>query len=711
MLSFLREHAATPRPGFHRWHLPPAAMALQFCLGQAYALGALYRPVMGLGAAEQAGLWVDGLLNGVFTLAMVMLGLSAAVAGGLIARIGAQATAFVASLFFCVGLAVAGFAVQAENAPLFFVGYGVIAGIGLGLGYVAPMQLLIDWFPDRRGLATGLAVTGFGGGAILATALSSALTGMFQSGVSSGVGETLIALSLIYAVIMFAACLGLASPPAPRLADEPALGAAEAQRTPQFYLIWGLLFINVVAGITLLASAPGMLSLAMGRTALAAEIAGFVALLGVSNMVGRFLISAASDYLGRKNTVMLLLITGCLLHLSTPLMAARLNLPLTVLEYMLMVMVYGGLFAVMPAYVSDVFGNRFTGAIHGRILTAWSAGALFVAAGIFLVAPASWSLTDLRDMKLDTFYATSLLFLIAIVINLAIKPAVHEPGAAQDVEPDRYKTSRHHVKAWGSLGVLVLAGLAWTMHKSMQLPLSWQIGATLLPLLLGAGVCIAFFYMDRSRFAVRGVVGPYFAALALLFGLFASLMANEVWQKTSRVNDLLDTQVSALQSLSAISQSIAPGDERVPQAVRAFTEGLLATDRDPPNPSQPPAAVRASLQQLYAIGADTALFSGHAPQNSSYMSALETLRMSYLERSTLRHQSHDSAKLVSLLIFGFLTQIAIAFCHAGNQRAISASVMLFSVGFSVAVAVMALLDGAIRYADAAGVIPYLGPPS
>ena len=717
MFPFSNPQTSFAKPDFNRWHIPPAAMALQLCLGQAYAMSALYQPVTGSGLADQSQAWIDGRLNGVFTLAIVMLGLSAAFAGRLTARIGARATAYLATLFFCSGLVVAGVAAELENAPLFFIGYGIIGGIGLGLGYVAPIQLLIDWFPERRGLATGLAITGFGGGAMLATALSNLLIGVFRSEQSSGVGQTLIVLALIYAVIMLVAGSVFQRPPEARHPAEPSLEAASALRKPQFYLLWILVLINVVTGINLLSSAPGVLTLAMGRTALAAEIAGFVALLSLSNMAGRFLISAASDYLGRKNTVTLLLIIGCLLHLSTPFLASRLNLPLTVLEYMLMIAVYGGLFAVIPAYVADVFGSRAAGAIHGRILTAWSAGAIVVAAGVYLLVSSDMSSGEIKDLQLRGIYVTSVFFLIALVINLMIRPAVAAPGspaagegAGRIIAAAAHAEARGHYLTWGALGVLLLAGIAWTLHMSMELPLSSQIGATLLPLILGGVVCVGFYYLDLSRFAVRGVVGPYFAALALLFGLYASLMANEVWQKTSHINDLLDTELSALHSLTHIAQSVAPGDGRVAAAVKNFAETLMANDRQPPSPNGPEKALQGALQDLYAIGADADFFKGHGPQNTSFMNALETLRFSHLERSNLRIQGHDNAKLVILLIFGLLTQIAIAFCHAGNQRALSTTVMLFSVGFSVSVAAMALLDGSIHYADAVGAKTYLAPP-
>jgi MFS family permease len=713
MISFLKLEHSIAKPGYDRRRVLPVAMALHLCLGQAYALGALYQPLMTSTATDQTGApaWINLHLNGVFTLAMVILGLSAAFAGPLVVRIGPRATALLSTLLFCCGLALAGIAIEAEQTLLFYASYGVIAGIGLGIGYVAPVQMLLDWFPERRGLATGLAITGFGGGAMLATALSSFLMEMFRSLGWNGAGQTLITLAAVYGVIMLVASLAIRVPAGAASRAVPSVEPSRAVRKPQFYLLWIILLISVVAGINHLASAPGILTLAMGRSASMAEISGFVALLSVSNMAGRFLAALASDYLGRKNTAGLLLITGAVLYASTPLIAARMNLPFTVLEYMLMTAVYGGLFAIMPSYVSDVFGPKYAGFIHGRILTAWSAGAAiaFALGALFTSDPAASAAQQVS--RSEAFYGTALLFLLALAINFLIRPAVHQPAA--DLAKPEYPEGEPPVdvfalmRAWWLVSLLLLTGVLWTIYKASGLPLAWEIGVTLVPLGLGAMVCVAFHFLDRSRFTVRGVVGPYFAALALLFGLYASLMANEVWQKTTRINDLLDAEVSALQSLSLIAVSVMPGDPRVPQAIQAYADALVAIDRmGSPDPGAP-STLQEPLQRLYLAGADAEFFKGHSSQNASFMTALENLRTSNLQRSKLRSQPHDGAKLASLLIFGLLTQIAIAFCHAGNPRALSTSVMLFSAGFSVAVAVMELLDTAIRFADTAGVIPYL----
>ena len=429
-------------------------------------------------------------------------------------------------------------------------------------------------------------------------------------------------------------------------------------------------------------------------------------------MACRFLAALASDYLGRKNTAGLLLITGAVLYASTPLIAARMNLPFTVLEYMLMTAVYGGLFAIMPSYVSDMFGPKYASSIHGRILTAWSAGVAiaFALGALFASEPAASAAQQVS--RSEALYGTALLFLLALAINFLIRPAVQQPATgpakSEYLEGGPPVDVFALMRAWWVVSLLLLTGVLWTIYKASDLPLAWQISVTLVPLGLGATVCVAFHFLDRNRFTVRGVVGPYFAALALLFGLYASLIANEVWQRTTRINDLLDAEVSALQTLALIGLSVTPSDARVPQAIQAYVDALVASDRrGSPDPGAL-STLQEPLQRLYLVVVDADFFKGHSSQNSSFMTALENLRSSHLQRSKLRSQPHDGAKLASLLIFGLLTQIAIAFCHAGNPRAISTSVMLFSAGFSVAVGVMELLDTAIRFAEPAGVIPYLG---
>jgi MFS family permease len=695
--------------GFNRWLVPPAAIAIHLCLGQAYALSVFYGPLAALAGPDQRGgvAWSAGHLDGVFALAMVMLGLTAAVSGRL-ASIGPRSAMFLSALCFCAGLAIAGVGIHVHQIVLLYLGYGVFGGIGLGLGYVAPLQMLVDWFPDRMGFATGLAITGFGGGAMLATGLSTILLDLFKSAASPGVGETFLVLGGIYLVFMCAAALAVRLPPkgGASAAPVPSIDARQAMKLPQFYLLWFLLFLNVATGINLLANAPRVLDEAMLPAATPAAIGGFVALLSLSNMVGRLLFSLASDHLGRKNTATLLLLMGTILYASGPQLAARLNVAFSVLGYMLMIAVYGGLFAIMPAYVADIFGPRFMSSIHGRILTAWSVGAV----ASFALAHAA------QDGARDAItYGTALLLLLALGLNLLIRPAVEPLPRPDEASPEAAAVPMpafsvpailRMVGAWAAVTVPLLGGVAFTIYQAAALPLAWEIAVTLLPLALGCGVCAVFYHLDRSRFAVRGVAGPYFAALALLFGLYASLMATEVWQKIARANTLLNTEVSALQSVTWISEVVAPGDRRVRSAVGDYVEELAKTDRLVLPDNRVPAA-RQLLYRLYAIGADQSLFNGHALQNTSFMSAVESLRAANLERNQLKSEPHDPMKILSLLLFGLLTQIAIAFCHAGNQRAISTTVMLFSMGFMASVAILELLDNSFRYADAASVVSHL----
>ncbi len=669
-------------------------------MGQAYGLGAFYEPLKGSGDA-----WIANHLSGVFTLAMLTLGISAAFAGWFAERVGPKAIAFCAALLFCLGLAGAGIAIKFHQIYLFYLAYGVVAGMGMGLGYVAPLQMLLDWFPERRSLATGLAITGFGGGAMIATALSSLLLDLLGSPGASGAGETMILLAAIYAIIMLIALPNFCRPPREAAAFPPSLDAYYAFRTPQFYILWILLFASVSSGINLLAGAPGSLAKVMGRPASIAEISSFVALLSLSNMIGRFLVSLAADRLGPKAAMMLLLLAGAFLHLCTPAIAWRLNLPFTILQFMLMISVYGGIFAVMPSYVADVFGPKAAGRIHGGLLTAWSAGAV--------VSFLATRLMGRNVENIEFFYATALILIIAFTANFFVQPAIagpeHRTIAEGSNDGGQFSTQRSFGfwRAWLAIAIPLFAGVTWTIQKAAAIPLSGQIGLTLLPLVMGAAVCVFFTKIDDSRFAVRGVSNSYYSALAVLFGLYASLMANEVWQRNTNINDLLDKEVSALQALVTIGKSIAPEDARITQSARSFANGLVANDRTQTSSASLPPDLERAMQALYEIGGDGRIFSGHAPQNASYLAALETLRFSHLQRTKLRNESRDSAKIVGLLIFGLLTQIAIALSHAGNRRAILTTVMLFSVSFSVAVALMELLDGAIRHADATGFMPLL----
>jgi MFS family permease len=286
-----------------------------------------------------------------------------------------------AALFFGTGLIVGGIGLALRQAWLVFLGMGVTAGIGCGLGYISPVSTLVKWFPDRRGMATGMAIMGFGGGAFVAGYLNVALMRLV------GVPNTLMLLGGVYFAVMLLGSRLMASPPPgwappgwmPKAATDPmiathSLTRDEAVRTPQFYLLWGILFINVTAGIGILAQASPMMQDMFGKSA--DEAAAVVSLISLFNAGGRFMWASASDYIGRRNTYTVFFVAQVALFLLIPGLAARGAWPLFELSLFVVFTMYGGGFATIPAFLADIFGPQNVGAIHGAVLTAWSAAAI-----------------------------------------------------------------------------------------------------------------------------------------------------------------------------------------------------------------------------------------------------------------------------------------------------------------------------------------------
>jgi len=248
------------------------------------------------------------------------------------------------------------------------------------------------------------------------------------------------------------------------------------------------------------------------------------------------------------------------------------------------------------------------------------------------------------------------------------------------------------ILAWLAVLVPLAWGIGETMAEAAALPLSNKLGLTLLPLLMGVAVCFFFFHLDRSRFTIRGVVGPYFSSVAILFALFASLLAAELWQRHDRENQLLHQEMNGLKSMMHIAASIDTDVSVVRNAIRSYLRQTaygaeLAPRRDSAEP--PPSE---ALKALYRLAADPAMFKGNAVANGAFLQSLDSVRSAREDRTDLHKARVAPSKFFTLLLFGLLTQIAIAFCHAGNPRALAASVMLFSVAFSAAIGILALLD-------------------
>ena len=385
MLSFLDRERSVAGPGFSRWLVPPAALAIHLCIGQVYALSVFKKPLVAKFETSETAISV------VFSIAIVMLGLSAAFGGKWMERNGPRKAMFLSAVCFSTGLLVGSLGVQTEQLWLLYLGYGVIGGIGLGIGYISPVSTLIKWFPDRPGLATGMAIMGFGGGAFIASALSARLLAGYTSIAApdqptDAIVPAFVTLGLGYLVFMMFGVFTVRVPPegwkpdgyvaktdsGNKMMTTENVSADNAIRTRAFWCLWVVLFCNVTAGIGILEQASPMIQDFFPDDVTVASAAGFVGLLSLFNMAGRFVWSSTSDVIGRKPTYMIYLGVGAVLFffLAT---AGNTSVPVFVILACLILSFYGGGFATVPAYLKDMFGTFQVGAIHGRLLTAWSA--------------------------------------------------------------------------------------------------------------------------------------------------------------------------------------------------------------------------------------------------------------------------------------------------------------------------------------------------
>ncbi len=437
-MSWLDREQTVAGPGFTRWLVPPAALAIHLCIGQAYAFSVFNLPMtklLGIGK-PLPGDWKLTTLGWIFSLAIVFLGLSAAFGGKWLERVGPRKAMLASALCFCGGFMVAALGVQLHNIVIVYLGYGVLGGIGLGLGYISPVSTLIKWFPDRPGMATGLAIMGFGGGAMIGSPLAVALMARFSSPTHIGVAETFVVMGLIYFLIMFFGVVTVRVPPeqwkpigwAPsasnqKLITNAQVSADEAIKTRQFWLLWAVLFLNVTAGIGVLGQASAMIQESFPGVIAASAAAGFVGLLSIFNMGGRFVWSSLSDKIGRKATYALYFALGALLYALVPGAGKAHSVPLFVAAYCIILSMYGGGFSTIPAYLRDLFGTMQVGAIHGRLLTAWSAAGI---AGPALI-------NYIRQYQIDhgvpaaqsysaTMYLLAVLLVVGFFCNLAVTP-------------------------------------------------------------------------------------------------------------------------------------------------------------------------------------------------------------------------------------------------------------------------------------------------
>jgi MFS family permease len=377
---------ATARTNLHaaattqvnRWLIPVGAVAVHICIGSVYAWSTFNRPIQALFPNSP---WWFSPPYITFTTALVLLGLSAAFGGPWVESRGPRVAATAAALFFGIGLLIGGAGLALQQSILVFLGMGVIGGIGCGLGYIAPVSTLVKWFPDRRGMATGMAIMGFGGGAFLAGYLNVYLMDQI------GVARAIMALGAIYLMIMLIGAAILQRPAEgwkPEGWDPPAssnkmitdrsVSRNQAVSTVQFYLLWGILFINVTAGIGILAQASPMMQDLFQKTP--KEAAAVVSIISLFNAGGRFFWASSSDYIGRRNTYTLFFVVQFILFLLIPGFAAQGAWVVFEASLFVVFTMYGGGFATIPAFLADIFGPENVGAIHGALLTAWSAAAV-----------------------------------------------------------------------------------------------------------------------------------------------------------------------------------------------------------------------------------------------------------------------------------------------------------------------------------------------
>jgi MFS family permease len=439
MATFLSRERIVAKPGFSRWLIPPCALATHLCIGQAYALSVFNLPLTRqLGVTRSvAGDWRLTQIGWIFTIAIFVLGVSAALFGKWVQSAGPRKSGLAAALCWGLGFIVGAVGIRTHQLWLVYLGYGVIGGCGLGIGYITPVSTLIAWFPDRRGMSTGMAIMGFGGGALIASPLSDFLMKHFASASSTGVAETWVVLGAIYFLFMTAGAFGYRvpapdwqpagwTPPAERsqpLITSANVTPAAAIRTPQFWLLWVVLCFNVTAGIGVLGQASAMIQEVFKGSITPSAAAGFVGLLSLFNMAGRFFWASLSDKIGRKATYACFFTLGTALYALVPLTGRIGSVALFVACFGVILSMYGGGFSTVPAYLADVFGAKYVSAVHGRLLTAWSAAGVL---GPVLV-------NYLRELQIErgvpkyqayniTMYIMAGLLVIAFFANLAVRP-------------------------------------------------------------------------------------------------------------------------------------------------------------------------------------------------------------------------------------------------------------------------------------------------
>jgi MFS family permease len=526
-MNFLAKERTVAGPNFNRWLVPPAALAIHLCIGMAYGFSVFWLPLskaIGITAPVVCPKdlsffaqifttvcdWKVSTLGWTYTLFFVFLGSSAAIWGGWLERSGPRKAGVVSALCWCGGLVISAIGVYLHQIWMMWIGSGMIGGIGLGLGYISPVSTLIKWFPDRRGMATGMAIMGFGGGAMIGAPLADRLMKFYATPTSIGVWQTFLTLAGIYAVFMLSGALGYRIPPAgwkppssvqtskPMITTRN-VHLSKAWKTPQFWFLWGVLLLNVSAGIGVIGMASPLLQEVFGgrliglhlafndlntsqKGQIAAIAAGFTGLISLFNIGGRFIWASLSDFIGRKRTYFVFFILGLILYASVPYLGDSGHLALFVISICVIVSMYGGGFATIPAYLADMFGPQMVGAIHGRLLTAWSTAGIL---GPVLV-------NYLREYQLahgvasaqaydKTMYILAGLLAVGFVCNLLVRP-VAAKYFMSDEELAHERQLAHDRAVAENLGGGTDASTTGFARKPLAIILAW----------MGVGIPLAY---------------------------------------------------------------------------------------------------------------------------------------------------------------------------------------------------------------------------
>jgi MFS family permease len=535
-LGLLDKERTIAGPGFNRWLVPPAALAIHLCIGMAYGFSVFWLPLSrALGVKEsikcgpEVGFiqelfvtdcdWKISTLGWMYTLFFVFLGCAAALWGGWLERAGPRKAGVVAAVCWCGGMLISAVGISTHQLWMMILGSGVIGGIGLGLGYISPVSTLIKWFPDRRGMATGMAIMGFGGGAMIGSPLAAELMKNFATPTSQGVMPTFVVMAIVYFFFMMVGAFWYRVPASgwkPAGWTPPVAQTTNAMITqrhvhvkkvwgiPQFWLVWTLLFMNVSAGIGVIGMASPMLQEVFGGsligvakkfteldkaqlTAIAGIAAGFAALLSLFNIVGRFFWASLSDKLGRKLTYMVFFVLGGVLYASIPSSAAAKNTALFVGAVCIILSMYGGGFSTVPAYLADLFGTQMVGAIHGRLLTAWSAAGILGPVVVNYMRDYQLGLGLPRDQVYNqTMYILVGFLVIGLICNVLVRPVADKWFMTEAELAEEQRLA--HEKAAASAAVaaaapvdtkptpLAMVVVAWLF---VGIPLAWGVWKTL----------------------------------------------------------------------------------------------------------------------------------------------------------------------------------------------------------------------------------------